>query len=76
MNNIPAFMVTVQTKNYPVTTIRPSLPRYSTIRKKLNASEIARCLSSYASVTLEKNDGTNIRLTIFKCSKWYKPLAL
>ena len=63
MVNVPTFMVTVETKNYPVTTIRPSLQRYARIRKKLNASEIANCLAAYAVVTLEKNDGTKIRLT-------------
>jgi hypothetical protein len=56
-------MVTVETKNYPVTTIRPSIQRYAKIRKRLNATEIANCLAVYASVTLEKNDGTKIKLT-------------
>lgn len=61
--NIPQYMVTVETKNYPVTTIRPSIQRYAKIRKRLNATEIANCLAVYASVTLEKNDGTKIKLT-------------
>lgn len=61
--NIPQYMVTVETKNYPVTTIRPSIQRYAKIRKRLNASEIANCLAVYASVTLEKNDGSKIKLT-------------
>jgi hypothetical protein len=56
-------MVTVETKNYPVTTIRPSIQRYAKIRKRLNATEIANCLAVYANVTLEKNDGTKIKLT-------------
>lgn len=62
-NNVTKFMVTVETKNYPVVTIRPTIQRYARIRKKLNASEIAQCLSCYAIVTLEKNNGTKVRLT-------------
>ena len=61
--NVTKFMVTVETKNYPVVTIRPTIQRYARIRKKMNASEIAQCLSCYAIVTLEKNNGTKIRLT-------------
>jgi len=62
-NNVTKFMVTVETKNYPVVTIRPTIQRYARIRKKMNASEIAQCLSCYAIVTLEKNNGTKVRLT-------------
>ena len=61
--NVTKFMVTVETKNYPVVTIRPIIQRYARIRKKMNASEIAQCLSCYAIVTLEKNNGTKVRLT-------------
>lgn len=61
--NATKFMVTVETKNYPVVTIRPTIQRYARIRKKMNASEIAQCLSCYAIVTLEKNNGTKVRLT-------------
>jgi hypothetical protein len=61
--NVTKFMVIVETKNYPVVTIRPTIQRYARIRKKMNASEIAQCLSCYAIVTLEKNNGTKIRLT-------------
>ena len=61
--NVTKFMVTVETKNYPVVTIRPTIQRYARIRKKMNASEIAQCLSCYAIVTLEKNNGTKVRLT-------------
>ena len=61
--NVTKFMVTVETKNYPVITIRPTIPRYARIRKKMNASEIAQCLSCYAIVTLEKNNGSKVRLT-------------
>jgi len=61
--NVTKFMVIVETKNYPVVTIRPTIQRYARIRKKMNASEIAQCLSCYAIVTLEKNNGTKVRLT-------------
>ena len=61
--NVTKFMVTVETRNYPVVTIRPTIQRYARIRKKMNASEIAQCLSCYAIVTLEKNNGTKVRLT-------------
>jgi len=61
--NVTKFMVTVETKNYPVVTIRPTIQRYARIRKKMNASEIAQCLSCYAIVTLEKNNGIKVRLT-------------
>lgn len=63
MVNVPTFMVTVETKNYPVATIRPYIQRYAKIRKKMNASQIANCLAAFATVTLEKNDGTKVRLT-------------
>lgn len=63
MINIPTFMVTVETKNYPVATIRPYIQRYSKIRKKMNASQIANCLAAFANVTLEKSNGVNVRLT-------------
>lgn len=62
MINIPTFMVTVETKNYPVATIRPYIQRYSKIRKKMNASQIANCLAAFANVTLEKNNGVKVRL--------------
>ena len=61
--NVTKFMVTVETRNYPVVTIRPTIQRYARIRKKMNASEIAQCLSCYAIVTLEKNNGAKVRLT-------------
>ena len=63
MINIPTFMVTVETKNYPVATIRPYIQRYSKIRKKMNASQIANCLAAFANVTLEKSNGVKVRLT-------------
>lgn len=63
MVNVPTFMVTVETKNYPVATIRPYIQRYAKIRKKMNASQIANCLAAFSTVTLEKNDGTKVRLT-------------
>lgn len=64
MNNvITKYMCTVETKNYPVVAISPAIQRYSTIRKKLNASEIAICLSYCANVTLHKNNGANVKLT-------------
>ena len=61
--NVTKYTCTVETKNYPVVTITPSIQRYSSIKKKLNASEIASCLAAYAIVTLHKNNGANIRLT-------------
>ena len=61
--NVRQFMVTVETKNYPILSIRPAIQRYAKIRKKLNASEIANCLSSYAAVTLEKYNGSKVKLT-------------
>ena len=61
--NVPQFMVTVETKNYPILSIRPAIQRYAKIRKKLNASEIANCLASYAAVTLEKYNGSKVKLT-------------
>lgn len=61
--NVTKYTCTVETKNYPVVTIVPSIQRYSSIKKKLNASEIASCLAAYAIVTLHKNNGANVRLT-------------
>lgn len=61
--NITKYICTVETKNYPVVTITPAIQRYSSIKKNLNASEIANCLASYAVVTLHKNNGSNVRLT-------------
>lgn len=61
--NVTKFMVTVETRNYPVVTIRPTIQRYAKIRKKMNASEIAQCLTCFAKVTLEKNNGTKVVLT-------------
>lgn len=63
VNSVPQFMVTIETKNYPVTTIRPAIQRYARIRKKMNATEIANCLAVCAVVTLEKKDGSKVRLT-------------
>lgn len=63
MVNVPKFMVTIETKNYPVVTTTPMIQRYAKIRKKMNASEIAACLTSYATVTLEKNNGSKVKLT-------------
>lgn len=63
MTNISKFMCVVETKNYPVNTIFPQIPRYSSIRKKFNASEIANCLAYYATVTLIKNNGSTVKLT-------------
>lgn len=60
---VTKYMCTVETKNYPVISINPNIQRYSSIKKKLNASEIANCLASYAVVTLHKNTGANVRLT-------------
>ena len=62
MQNITKYMCTVETKNYPANTIRPIIQRYSSIRKKLNASEIASCIAGYATVTLHKNNGANVKL--------------
>lgn len=59
---ITKFMCTVETKNYPINTIRPAIQRYGSVKKKLNATEIACCLASYASVTLHKNTGENVKL--------------
>lgn len=63
MTNISKFMCVVETKNYPVNTIFPQIPRYSSIRKKFNASEIANCIAYYATVTLIKNNGSTVKLT-------------
>ena len=62
---VTKYMCTVETKNYPVISINPNIQRYSSIKKKLNASEIANCLAAYAVVTLHKNTGANVRLTRF-----------
>ena len=61
--NVTKYMCTVETKNYPVVTIAPAIQRYSSIKKNLNASEIASCLAASAVVTLHKNNGSNVRLT-------------
>lgn len=66
MNNfttVTKYMCTVETKNYPVVTIVPSIQRYSSIKKSFNVSEIANCLAAFAVVTLHKNNGSNVRLT-------------
>lgn len=63
ITQVTKYMCTVETKNYPVTTIRPTINRYSSIRKKFSASEIANCLACYAIVTLHKTSGAKIRLT-------------
>ena len=63
MTQITKYMCTVETKNYPVNSIRPTINRYSSIRKKFNVSEIANCLACYATVTLHKNNGSNVKLT-------------
>lgn len=60
--NITKYLCTIETKNYPVTTIIPNIQRYSSIKKRLNASEIASCLAACAIVTLHKNNGANVRL--------------
>lgn len=62
-SEITKFMCIVETKNYPVNTISPNIQRYSRIKKKFNASEIANCLTYYATVTLVKNNGSQVRLT-------------
>lgn len=69
---ITKFMCTVETKNYPVNSIRPIIHRYNSIRKKLTVSEIASCLSVYASVTLHKENGANVKLNL----KNYKQILL
>ena len=53
----------ISSLDYPVISITPNIQRYSSIKKKLNASEIANCLAAYAIVTLHKNTGANVRLT-------------
>lgn len=60
---ITKYMVIVETKNYPINTIFPVIQRYSRIKKKMNASEIATCLACFANVTLVKYNGTQVRLT-------------
>lgn len=64
MISVPQFMVTVETKNYPVISIRPAIQRYAKIRKKLNASEIANCLAAHATVILEQPNGIKTKLTL------------
>ena len=61
------FMCTVETKSTPVTAIFPNISRYSTIKKKLNSSEIATCLLYNANVTLHKNNGANVKLDKGTC---------
>ena len=56
-------MCTVETKNYPVSTITPVIQRYTSVKKKFSATEIANCLSCYAIVTLHKQNGANVKLT-------------
>lgn len=63
-SRINKFMCTVETKNYPVITVVPHINRYGTIRKKLSIAEINNCLASYATVTLHKDNGTNVKLNI------------
>lgn len=61
--NVTKYMVIVETKNYPINIIRPSIQRYARIRKRMNASEIASCLACHALVTLEKQNGVKVKLT-------------
>jgi hypothetical protein len=56
-------MCTVETKNYPISTITPVIQRYASVKKKFSATEIANCLSCYAVVTLHKQNGANVKLT-------------
>lgn len=60
---IDKFMVIVETKNYPINSIRPIIQRYSRIKKRMTASEIAVCLSCYANVTLVKFNDITVKLT-------------
>ena len=61
--SLTKYMCTVETKNYPVSTITPVIQRYASVKKKFNATEIANCLSCYAVVTLHKQNGANVKLT-------------
>lgn len=61
--SIIKYMCTVETKNYPISTITPVIQRYASVKKKFNATEIANCLSCYAVVTLHKQNGANVKLT-------------
>ena len=61
--SITKYMCTVETKNYPVSTITPVIQRYTSVKKKFSATEIANCLSCYAIVTLHKQNGANVKLT-------------
>ena len=56
------FMCKVVTKNYPVTTITPTISRYTQIKKRFNSSEIASCLAANAIVTLIKSNNIEINL--------------
>ena len=62
INNVTKYMCIVETKNYPIATIFPIIQRYSRIKKKLTASEIACCLSSYATVSLVKQNDVIVKL--------------
>ena len=61
--SLTKYMCTVETKNYPVSTITPVIQRYTSVKKKFSATEIANCLSCYAIVTLHKQNGANVKLT-------------
>lgn len=61
--SLTKYMCTVETKNYPVSTIIPVIQRYASVKKKFSATEIANCLSCYAVVTLHKQNGANVKLT-------------
>lgn len=61
--SLTKYMCTVETKNYPVSTITPVIQRYASVKKKFSATEIANCLSCYAVVTLHKQNGANVKLT-------------
>ena len=62
INKVTKYMCTVETKNYPIVSMVPNIPRYSSIRKGLNASEIANCLAMYATVILHKKNGIDVKL--------------
>ena len=61
--SLTKYMCTIETKNYPVSTITPVIQRYTSVKKKFSATEIANCLSCYAVVTLHKQNGANVKLT-------------
>lgn len=61
--SLTKYMCTVETKNYPISTITPIIQRYASVKKKFSATEIANCLSCYAVVTLHKQNGANVKLT-------------